>query len=349
MQWDLFCRVVDNFGDVGVCWRAAADLAARGERVRLWIDDAGALAWMAPGGHPRVEVHAWPAADAEAARPGDVVIEAFGCDPPAPFVARMAAMPRPPAWINLEYLSAEDYVERSHALPSPQSGGLTKWFFYPGFTPHTGGLLCEPGLTRRQAGFDRRGWLAARGAVPANGERVVSLFCYDNARLDALLDRLAATPTLLLVTAGAASAQAAGLLGPTLARGSLRAVLLPYMSQAEYDHLLWASDLNFVRGEDSFVRAQWAARPFVWQIYPQDDGAHAAKLRAFDRRFLADAPAGLSAPLGELSQWWNGLGSEPAVWPSAEPWARHCTGWRDGLLALPDLNTRLLGFVAERR
>jgi len=65
MQWDLFCRVIDNFGDIGVCWRLAADLAGRGEAVRLWTDDAGALAWMAPQGAPGVQVCAWPADGAD--------------------------------------------------------------------------------------------------------------------------------------------------------------------------------------------------------------------------------------------------------------------------------------------
>ena len=86
MKWDLFCRVVDNFGDVGVCWRLAADLAARGEHVRLWIDDATALTWMAPQGADRVEVRAWPQGDVDV-EPFDVVVETFGCDPPASFVA----------------------------------------------------------------------------------------------------------------------------------------------------------------------------------------------------------------------------------------------------------------------
>ena len=57
MKWDLFCRVVDNFGDVGVCWRLAADLAQRGEQVRLWIDDASALTWMALQGARGVKMH----------------------------------------------------------------------------------------------------------------------------------------------------------------------------------------------------------------------------------------------------------------------------------------------------
>ena len=76
MRWDVFCRVIDNLGDVGVCWRLARDLAARGDTVRLWIDDASALAWMAPGGATGVEVGAFDAAG----DPGEVVVEAFGCD-----------------------------------------------------------------------------------------------------------------------------------------------------------------------------------------------------------------------------------------------------------------------------
>src|SRR5436190_8920873 len=172
LQWDLFCRVVDNFGDIGVCWRLAADLAARGHSLRLWIDDPSALAWLAPGGAAGVEVIHWT--DDSALRvPGDVVIEAFGCDPPAGFVAAMVQQARPPVWINLEYLSAESYVERSHRLPSPQlSGpgtGLTKWFFYPGFTPATGGLPREPDLSDQQAQFDAAAWLAAHDIAPRAG------------------------------------------------------------------------------------------------------------------------------------------------------------------------------------
>jgi len=146
MLWDLFCRVIDNHGDIGVCWRLAADLAARGEALRLWVDDASALPWMAPDGAANVEVIAWNAATAMR-EPGEVVIEAFGCDPPPAFVARMAARTPAPAWINLEYLSAEAYVERSHGLTSPQfsgpGAGLNKRFFYPGFSAATGGL--KPG------------------------------------------------------------------------------------------------------------------------------------------------------------------------------------------------------------
>jgi uncharacterized repeat protein (TIGR03837 family) len=347
MLWDVFCRVVDNFGDIGVCWRAAADLAGRGERVRLWVDDPAALAWMAPGGRPGVQVLHWTG-EAVGVAPGEVVIEAFGCNPPDEFVLRMAAMARPPVWINLEYLSAEPYVERSHGLPSPRDG-LTKWFFYPGFTPRTGGLLREPGLIERLDALDGPAWLAARGWAARDGERVVHLFCYANPRLARLLDALSAAPTLILAAPGAPTEQLRAILGPTLRRGPLRAVALPHLPQPDYDLLLRACDLNFVRGEDSFVRAQWAARPFVWQIYPQDDAAHAAKLAAFLDRFLAGAPGPLAATLRGAWAAWNGLSDAPPALPPASPWQAQVERWREGLLVQPDLMTQIMGFVAERR
>jgi uncharacterized repeat protein (TIGR03837 family) len=348
VPWDLFCRVVDNYGDVGVCWRLAADLAEHGQPVRLWIDDASALAWMAPRGAAGVTVLPWTAA-VPAVEPGAVVIEAFGCDPPEVFVARMAGRRPPPLWINLEYLSAEDYVVRCHGLRSPQLAGpgrgLNKWFFYPGFVPGTGGLLREPGLAGRRAAFDGAAWLAGRGWARRPGERVISLFCYPQAPLDTLVRSLAAEPTLLLLTPGAAQDKLHH--RAPLATGR-RCIPLPWLTQADYDRVLWASDLNFVRGEDSLVRALWAGAPFVWQIYPQHDAAHAHKLNAFLERYLHDADAALAADLRALWRGWNGLGPWPARWPDAQRWAEQARRFRAGLTAQPDLVSSLLGFVRER-
>jgi len=335
MLWDIFCRVIDNHGDLGVCWRLARDLAARGERARLWIDDATALAWMAPLRPNGIEICAWPAGEVDV-QPGDVVIEAFGCDLPPAFVALMADRQPVPRWVNLEYLSAEDYVERSHGLASPQfSGpgeGLTKHFFYPGFTPRTGGLLREPGLLDRVATFDGPAWLAERGWAARPGERVVSLFAYANLALPTLLESLAHQPTLLLACPGPLQAQIAD--GP-----NLRTVALPYLHQADYDRLLWACDLNFIRGEDSFVRAQWAGKPFVWQIYPQDDDAHHAKLEAFMAR------ANLPDTWRAVWRGWNGLEALPAPLAGLDQATSHAVAWRAQLAAQPDLLSQLLGFL----
>lgn len=352
MHWDLFCRVVDNLGDIGVCWRLAADLAARGQHVRLFVDDASALQWMAASGAPCVEVVGWPPGDA-APSPGDVVIEAFGCELPPTYIARMALRAQAPVWINLEYLSAQGYVERSHRLRSPQmhgpGAGLDKWFFYPGFTPHTGGLIRESGLAQRRQSFDARAWLSAQQSMPLPGERVVSLFCYAQSALPSLLDQLSVRPTLLLVTTGQTANQAGALLGPRLRRGALRAKLLPALSQTDYDHLLWACDHNFVRGEDSFVRAQWAGAPFVWQAYPQTDALHLEKVDAFLDRFLAGAAPELASVIRRVWLAWNSSGSLPPTWPEAVAWRDHCEAWRDTLLGQTDLGSQLIQFTTETR
>jgi uncharacterized repeat protein (TIGR03837 family) len=132
MRWSLFCRVIDNHGDAGFCLRLARELVARGETVQLFIDDASALRWMQADA--RIEPLPWPG-EAEQPALGEVLIEAFGCELPSG-VQRVAARDRP-LWINLEYLSAESYVERSHGLPSPvlsgPAGGCVKRFCYPGF------------------------------------------------------------------------------------------------------------------------------------------------------------------------------------------------------------------------
>ena len=224
LRWDIFCEVIDNFGDIGVCWRLSADLAARGMQVRLWVDDPAALAWMAPQSCPGVEVRHWTRPlEVQNLPPSDVWIEAFGCTIAPEFIASYAyyvcANGLKPLWINLEYLSAEPYVERNHALPSlvrdGPAAGQQKWFFYPGFTAKTGGLLREQNLVQRQADFDAKTWLQwlcprlehALGAPELQtGEQRISLFCYEPAALEALLEQLASadTPTRLLVTAGRA-------------------------------------------------------------------------------------------------------------------------------------------------
>jgi uncharacterized repeat protein (TIGR03837 family) len=345
-RWDVFCRVIDNFGDVGVTWRLCSALAARGMAVRLWIDDASALAWMAPHGAHGVQVRPW--ADAlQAGDPGHVVVEAFGCHLPDAFVARMAAQPVAPVWINLEYLSAEAYVERSHGLRSPQfsgpGAGLDKWFFYPGFTPATGGLLQHPPLPVPAAAA---AWLVQRGWAPAVGERSVLLFGYASPALPSLLAALADQPSLLWVPPGPLQAQ---LTGQPLPPG-LRLQPLTWLPLEEFDLLLTHADLKLVRGEDSFVRAQLlGAGPVLWQIYPQDDGAHAPKLDAWLDRCLAGCAPALAAAVRQAHQVVNGLAPGPLQLPALAAWRVQHLAWQAALHAQADLVTQLTAFAASRQ
>ena len=362
--WDIFCRVIDNYGDVGVCWRLATGLAERGERVRLWVDDASALAWMAPEGAQGVEVQPWTALIPTNGRViGDILVEAFGCDIAPEFVAAYAYMTRasgqPSMWINLEYLSAEGFSERNHGLASPVTtgpgAGLDKHFFYPGFTAATGGLLREPNLLARQARFDRAAWLRKLG-IKLGGERLISLFCYEPAMLGDFLEQLAGdTPvTRLLVSPGRAAAAVQAVIASKNRlqpswnmRELLSFSFLPALTQLDFDHLLWACDLNFVRGEDSLVRALWAGKPFVWQIYPQHDDAHYNKLSAFLE--LLEAPASLR----NFHLAWNDLKGQNEAKPRPLPplalpeWQQTIATARRQQLQRVDLVTQLMGFALK--
>jgi uncharacterized repeat protein (TIGR03837 family) len=350
--WDIFCQVIDNHGDLGVCWRLAHQLHEAGQVVRLWVDDASALSWMAPD-HVRsgVEVLPWIQASPDTLAQlsvGDVWIEAFGCHIPEAFVAHgVATRARAPLWINLEYLSAEDWVPRMHGLPSPiMSGparGWTKHFVFPGFTPETGGLLREADLLQRQAHFDRA---AARQQIAPNlsaEDWLISLFCYEPAVLPELLTSLTRTTHQLLVTPGRplAAVQAA------LAQGCPEPVwrALAHTDQGGFDELLWTCDLNFVRGEDTLVRALWAGQAFVWHIYPQDDQAHHAKLGAF--LDWLQAPSSLRL----FHRVWNGLDQAPLPVLDADTladWTRCAQAARLRLLGQQDLLTQLLERAKDR-
>ena len=377
LQWDIFCKVIDNFGDIGVCWRLAVDLAAGGQRVRLWADDASALAWMAPSGCAGVQVLPWTDSlevSCLQSNPCEVLIEAFGCEVAPDFIAACACIysasgqkdSSKPLWINLEHLSAEPYVERNHGLTNLTSGGPAagwkKVFFYPGFTAKAGGLLREADLSLRQATFDKATWLRQHGIAwqAENSEVLVSLFCYEPAALSQLLNDLTQNgiiggPVRLLVAAGRSTDAAKALelakknhqidLQPLrYMHEQLSISYLPLLSQTDYDHLLWASDINFVRGEDSMVRAIWAGKPFVWQVYPQDDGVHAQKLEAF--LDMLGAPPDLRT----FHRAWNGLTSQtlPGL-GDMDGWQQTASNTRYRLAQLTDLTTGLGRYAQEAK
>lgn len=331
----LYCRVIDNFGDAGIAWRLARQLAdEHGSDVTLVIDAPQALARLL-GEHAGrrmqaalavcgtasvagVAIQPWPGRREGLPAGTDLVIAAFGCELPASVRAALAPADPPPAcWVNLEYLSAEAWIDETHGLPSikPRDGAI-EWFVMPGFGPRTGGLLRERGLFAARDAFERdacaRPWLASLGVPDAGSALRVSLFCYPHAPVAALLDEAArsTTPSQWLVPEGIAEsalrawAGHAPAPGEALSRGVVQLVGLPWLAQPDYDRLLWSCDLNFVRGEDSWVRAVWAARPFVWQAYRQEGGTHRVKLDAFLDRLLDGAPAAASVAMRSMHHRW---------------------------------------------
>ncbi len=367
-RWDVFCTVVDNFGDIGVCWRLARQLAAEfGLTVRLWVDDLASFSRIQPEIDPGLDiqpcgavmVHRWRAPFLPC-EPAEVVIEAFACELPAGY--KEAMRDSQPVWINLEYLSAEAWVEGCHGLASPQAG-LCKHFFFPGFTGKTGGVLGESAMRReRQAwsDYERMHWLGRHAGLDRDA-LVISLFAYENPAVGELLAdwALGRMPVQVLIPEGRLLPQVRSALdmpglepGRTVTHGELRVTCLPMLPQEDYDRLLWSCDLNFVRGEDSFVRAQWAALPFVWHIYPQDDDAHHAKLEAFMDLYCDGLDEASACALRDFWRSWNRGEGAGMAWPAflgALPaLKRHAQVWTSRLAAHGDLAGNLVKFVAGK-
>ena len=359
LRWDIFCRVIDNYGDAGVCWRLASDLAQRGEIVRLFIDKPAVLVPLQGNDSmlPGITVNPWPdsARHFSAGEVADVVVEAFACDPPVAYIEAMNARQPKPLWINLEYLSAESWVDDHHGLPSPHPRyALTKYFFFPGFTARTGGLLREPAITAHIQSSS----LFKAEAPPGFTEPFrIFMFSYEQPGMQSWLDALVAfkQPVYLGVTACPAKRHISDWASKHQHTGHVRFENLAFVAQNEFDALLETYDFLFVRGEDSFVRAQWAGKPLVWHIYPQADRIHFDKLLAFYDRYLDQdilnqtqrtayrdfvlAWNGASTPGSDLATNWQKL---VEVYPLL---IKNALKWRSDLLKQKDLVSQLKDFA----
>ncbi|WP_250519647.1 elongation factor P maturation arginine rhamnosyltransferase EarP [Caballeronia sp. NCTM1] len=370
---DIFCAVVDNFGDIGVCWRLARQLhAEHGWRVRLFVDDLTVFHALCPDVDatlPRQEamgiaIEHWrePAHAGDTLAIADVVIEAFACELPHAYIAAMARRDPKPVWINLEYLSGEDWVADFHMRPSPHPRyPLDKSFFFPGLGKGTGGVLKERDLDARRERFDANAWWRERVGIerPGGEHTVVSLFAYENPAIDALLAqwRDGDAPVVLLVPEGRISGAVARffdvpnfIAGTTARAGALETHALGFVEQPRFDELLWAADINFVRGEDSFVRAQWAMKPFVWHIYPQADDAHLPKLDAALAHYTRTLDPSAREAAARFWHAWNGVGVPDWAdfWAHRREWERRAVKWAKELAGIGDLAGNLAAHVASR-
>jgi uncharacterized repeat protein (TIGR03837 family) len=374
-HWEIFCRVIDNFGDAGVCWRLARQLhSEHGIDVRFWIDDLSVLEVLVPEvqpGLPEQLVHGVVVLHWKSALPAafvDVVIDAFGCGLDDNYQAALVRTSPNVLWVTLEYLSAESWVDRHHGLPSPHPTlTLRRYFFFPGFSDRTGGLIREKLLLENRDKFQKGNsylhQMQLTGAcdveAPAVGTTVVSLFGYENPITPELLEAFSAGPELvralvppspLRASIEAWMSQGCIMSGPLLRRGHLEVQLIPFVPQDRYDEVLWGCDWNFVRGEDSFVRAQWARRPLVWQIYPQEGAIHMQKLRAFLDIYLEGMPEPAAGAMRGLWYRWNGAGGGSLVesWRVLQTYRKIINDqllvWEERLLSLGDLAENLVQF-----
>jgi uncharacterized repeat protein (TIGR03837 family) len=374
MRWDIFCQIVDNYGDAGVCWRLARALSRLSSssvnnvecddsRIRLFCDDLNVLNVIthgdavAHGASLGVEVLPWSAAESPAilASVGDVVIEAFACHLPKPYVEAMVQKTsqkvsvKQPIWINLEYLTAEAWADDMHLMPSPQNNGLNKYFYFPGFTPKAGGVLLGDWdeVTSNSLNIPTSLSSAFESCRPKS--KKVSIFNYKQAPLDAWLDSVnqvalehgEMVDVFLCADQNVSTTTQAAL---SSVDSAVKLIQLPFIPQEDYDYLLSVCDINLVRGEDSFVRAQWAGKPFIWDIYPQSDLAHEVKLDAFLERYFEGGSAKLRA-IGMSAMKW---GSASDWWPHLNAWTSHSEVWRQKLMSLGHLEGKILDFVKSQ-
>lgn len=374
---DVFCTVIDNFGDIGICWRLSRQLMAEHAiAVTLWVDDLNSFQRICPEINPHlqqqqlcgVHIRQWqedfPVLNAEDFP--DLLVEALACTVPTTYLTQFSVLRPDAIWVNLEYLSAEDWVEGCHALTSPQAGiKLAKYFFFPGFTQQTGGLLREQGVVDALQLFgqdlkaQQRFWQDV-GIEDAMSYRLkISLFCYQQQAIANFVQQLQqhTASVLLLVPEGAVAEQLRQLwpqllTQPVLMLDNLKIQVLQFLPQPQYDYLLAACDLNFVRGEDSVIRAHWAAKPMIWQIYRQQELAHQVKLQAFLDKYLQDATPAIALLLRQLHLRWDQeeplAELLPLLLENLQEITRFQRQWQQFLMLQQDLVTNLVRFAENK-
>ena len=370
----LFCNVIDNFGDIGVSWRLAQALYHELDwQVHLWVDDVAALQAICPDlpavpcTYQNIAVHQWTlqlANDTPLLPPPHIVIETFACDLPDN-VLNIILQHRP-LWLNWEYLSAEDSNERLHLLPSVQANGLKKFFWFMGFSDRSGGLIREADFCKRidfEIGLFRRHY-----GLPNKTADEWLLFGYHNpvwAKWLEMWQQHGQPITLLLAgnqiidslkAAQAIPQTALQHAGDTFQTACATLVKVPFVPQQDFDKLLQLSDGLMIRGEDSFVRAQLAAKPFFWHIYPQNEMVHLDKLHAFWQKTAPFYPPNLMAAHQALSDELNGaheLSAEQRLfaWQTLtahrEQWQQSVADWQKFLFSQPTALEKLAKFVSN--
>ncbi len=372
----LFCTVIDNYGDIGVSWRLAQCLQRElGWRVCLWVDDTAALRRLCPDLpeppciYEQISIKTWregaEAHDITAAPLPQVVIETFACSLPES-VHHIMQQARP-LWLNWEYLSAETSNERLHALPSLQADGLQKYFWFMGFSEPSGGLLREQDYAERSR-FQTEA-LRTQLRLPEKNAPEWLLFGYASpiwAKWLQMWQQAGEPITLLLAghqiieslkAAAAIPADALQHDGDVFQTASVRLIKIPFVAQHDFDRLLHLADGLIVRGEDSFVRAQLAAKPFFWHIYPQDEMAHLDKLDAFWKKAYPLYPGSIRNAHRLLSDELNGghtldSAQRLTAWQTLQQylpaWQQAASAWQQILAAQPSATEKLAKFIQDK-
>ncbi len=304
---DIFCEIIDNFGDIGVVYRISKELKKIFQNVRIRmvlnrLEEFKAI-------NKKVKdidfqeidglicvTEKYVKENAETFGTADVFIEAFGCNVPEEYIKR--AKENSKLWINLEYLSGEKWIEDFHLCESLiDSKTLKKIFYMPGFSEKSGGVIIDSGfLERKEYGKNNREKVLNKyfPNVDIKDKLIGTVFSYEK-NFDNLLEVLKdyERETLLILMGEKTQKSFSEILqkklienfGKIVKYGKITMMYADFLSQEEYEEVISAADFNFTRGEDSFVRGILLEKPFMWHIYLQEEKAHMDKIKAFTERF----------------------------------------------------------------
>lgn len=345
---DLFCKVIDNYGDAGFCLRLCRDLTRYERKVRLFCDNLDVLRTIITNddlSNPLLQISEWPYSDYQ---PSDTVIEAFSCRPEKYLLEKIKE--RKSRVIELDYLSAEKWIEGCHKKPS-FSDGINSFFFFPGFTKNSGGLIIEDDYLQKIKNHSKN----------FTNKLTVSYFSYLNKNLEKFIKvcQNSSYSFEILAFDGLPLRNLNNILGTDIApsenyvQGNITFTAKEMVPQNEYDDILISSDLNLVRGEDSIVRAMISGRPFLWQIYPQTEDTHREKMNAlFDRmnEILPSEKKTSIERLRELNLSYVGYSDyleNFSIDEFFEEWKKISKDWSDYLVSLGSLTKNLIDFIDE--
>ena len=304
---DIFCEIIDNFGDIGVVYRISKELKNiyQNARIRIVLNRTDEFKAI----NKRVKdleyqeidglictTFSYVKKNAESFGAADLFIEAFGCDVPEEYLK--IAKKNSKLWINLEYLSGEKWIEDFHLCESLiDSKTLKKIFFMPGFSEKSGGVIIDSGfLKRKEYGMDNREEVLKKyyPEIDFQNKLIGTVFSYEK-NFENLLETLEKQDreTVLILMGEKTQKSFSEILqkkfrenfGKIGKYGKITMLNADFLSQEEYEEVISAVDFNFTRGEDSFVRSILLGKPFMWHIYLQEEKAHMDKIRAFNDRF----------------------------------------------------------------
>ena len=281
---DIFCEVIDNYGDVGVAYRLAREFKRiySNKQLRFIINKTEELDLIKKA--EDITIIAYKNID-KIETPADLIIETFACNIPETYMNK--ALKTSKLIINLEYFSSENWVDDFHLQESFLGGNLKKYFFIPGLSEKSGGIILDKEfLDRKNKVQENREYYLKQFNINENYDLIISVFSYEK-NFDNFLKTLQKLDkkVLLLLLSEKTQKNFIKYFDNNDYYDKIKAVKLPFFTYDKYEELLALCDVNLVRGEDSFVRALLLGKPFLWHIYPQDENAHIIKLESFLEKY----------------------------------------------------------------